>query len=246
MENDLENHLCEELLSILHGYGIDASPQQVKLLVGHLLCVIERNRVVNLTRIVNAEDALVLHILDSLLPLCCNVFEEAPLTSFVDIGTGAGYPGIPIGIMTGYQGLLIDSVGKKVDAVHDFVVSLGLSDQLQTKKMRAEELDASMLGSYGCVVVRAVAKTNILIEYAQPFLTAGGYALIAKGNPDDIEIAHASRAATICGMSFVSRETFELPRNLGHREILVYMKTGSPRIHLPRPVGIAKTQPLGV
>jgi len=56
-----------------------------------------------------------------------------------------------------------------------------LSDQLQTKKMRAEELDASMLGSYGCVVVRAVAKTNILIEYAQPFLTAGGYALIAKG-----------------------------------------------------------------
>jgi len=58
MENDLENHLCEELLSILHGYGIDASPQQVKLLVGHLLCVIERNRVVNLTRIVNAEDAL--------------------------------------------------------------------------------------------------------------------------------------------------------------------------------------------
>lgn len=245
MENDLENHLCEELPSILHGHGIDVTPQQTKLLIGHLLLVIERNKIVNLTRIVNTEDALILHILDSLLPLRCNVFEKAPLMSFVDIGTGAGYPGIPLGIMTGYQGLLIDSVGKKVDAVHGFVTSLELENQFQVEKMRAEEPDKAMLDSYGCVIARAVAKTNVLIEYAQPFLVTGGYALIAKGNPDSVEIAHASRAAAVCGMTFVSRETFELPRNLGHREILIYKKTSSPKVRLPRPVGVAKLQPFG-
>jgi len=245
MENDLENHLCVVLPTILHGYGVDATPHQIQLLIRHLSLVIERNKVVNLTRIVNAEDALVLHILDSLIPLCCHVFERAPIAAFVDIGTGAGYPGIPIGIMTGYQGLLIDSVGKKVDAVNDFIASLELRDQLQAKKMRAEELDKSMVGSYGCVVVRAVSKTNVLIEYAQPFLANGGYALIAKGNPDDAEIMQASQAASICGMSFVSRETFELPRSLGHREMLIYEKTGSSKVRLPRPVGTAKLQPLG-
>lgn len=246
MENALEIHLCKELPSILQEYGIDATPQQIKLLVDHLLLVIERNKVVNLTRIINAEDALILHVLDSLIPLRCNVFEEAPRRSFVDIGTGAGYPGIPIGIMTGFHGLLIDSVGKKVDAVNDFITSLELGEQLHAKKMRAEELDKPMFGSYGCVIVRAVAQANVLIEYAQPFLANGGYALIAKGNPDGSEIEHALQAASFCGMSFVSRETFELPRNLGHREMLVFKKTGSSKIRLPRPVGVAKMRPLGV
>jgi len=218
MENDLENHLCEELLSILHGYGIDASPQQVKLLVGHLLCVIERNRVVNLTRIVNAEDALVLHILDSLLPLCCNVFEEAPLTSFVDIGTGAGYPGIPIGIMTGYQGLLIDSVGKKVDAVHDFVVSPGLSDQLQTKKCVQRNWTHRGLAPMAALSYERLQRQHTYrVRATVPY--SRGYALIAKGNPDDIEIAHASRAATILWHVFC----FSV-KHLSCREILVIGK----------------------
>ena len=70
--------------------------------------------------------------------------------------------------------------------------------------------------------------------------------IIEKGRPDDQELREASAAAKICGLEYVSRETFALPRELGHREILLFKKTGKPSIKLPRRNGLAKTSPLGV
>lgn len=244
MDNDLSQVLEKQLLSELSDYDISCTPRQATLLIHHLLLVIEKNKVMNLTRITDPHDAVTLHIVDSLLPLASRMSVLTPESRYVDIGTGAGFPGIPLGIMTAAQGTLIDSVGKKVSAVNEFVELLGLSN-VKARHIRAEDL-AREEEHYNAVFARAVAQSNVLVEYASPLLTFGGYCVLEKANIADDELNAARRAAHICALSFVSRETFELPRGLGHREILVFKKTGRPKVKLPRRTGEAKQNPLGI
>lgn len=236
----LEARVKEELA----GFGISCSDDQARLLVRHLLLVIEKNRVVNLTRVVDPQEAVTLHVVDSLLPLACEGIALDRSSRFLDLGTGAGFPGIPLGIMTGAHGLLVDSVNKKVQAVSEFAARIGLS-ALHALHARVEDCALRHPKSQDYVFARAVAQSNVLIEYAAPLLKTGGLLVLEKARPTDEELACASEAAKICGMRDVSRETFELPRELGHREILVYKKVSEPSIRLPRKVGEAKRSPLG-
>ncbi len=244
MSEDTYKELQDQLIYELGSYGIDCEENQAELLIKHLLLVIEKNKVMNLTRIVDIHEALSLHVVDSLLPLACLDVRMSLSNSFVDIGTGAGFPGIPLGIITGASGLLVDSVGKKVKAVNEFIYELELP-RLTALHSRIEDLDSSLLRRQDYVFARAVAQANVLIEYSAPLLSLGGVLVLEKGNPKPEEIEHASRAAQICGLEFISRETFELPHNLGHREILLYQKVGEPSIKLPRQAGTAKRNPLG-
>jgi 16S rRNA (guanine527-N7)-methyltransferase len=139
----------------------------------------------------------------------------------------------------------VDSVGKKVAAVQDFVHELGFDDQIRVVACRIEDLGRTERGRYSAAVARAVAPAGVLIEYATPLLKKGGRVIIAKARPSDEEIATAHKVAKICGLENVSRETFELPHELGHREVMVYERVGNPRIKLPREVGRARHQPLG-
>lgn len=229
---------------VLSAYGIPASEEQLGLLALHLQLVIERNKVLNLTRIEDEEEGVVLHVLDSLLLL--SSVNEVPRGELVDIGTGAGYPGIPLAIMTGRPVLLIDSVGKKVKAVDDFVRELGLVRTVEACQIRAEELARERGARFVVVTARAVAKLNVLVEYAAPLLVMGGRLVATKGQTSDEELGQGDAAAGICGLRRVSRETFELPEGQGHREIISYEKVSAPRIKLPRNVGMAKHHPLGM
>lgn len=217
--------------------------EQRCLMERHLELVVERNKSVNLTRITDPEEALFLHIMDSLL--LKDALDACPAGPFVDIGTGAGYPGIPLAIATGRKACLVDSVGKKVAAVRDFIAELGLEDRVRAEACRIEDLGRKERGRYSAAVARAVAPAGVLIEYAAPLLKKGGRVIIAKAHPSDGEIETAGSVAKICGLAHVSRETFELPRDLGHREVMVYERVGNPRIKLPREVGRARHQPLG-
>ena len=120
-----------------------------------------------------------------------------------------------------------------------------LGRALHALHARVEDCALRHPKSQDYVFARAVAQSNVLIEYAAPLLKAGGLLVLEKARPTDEELACASEAAKICGMRDVSRETFELPRELGHREILVYKKVSEPSIRLPRKVGEAKRSPLG-
>lgn len=233
------------LISQLSSYGIECSQQQASQMVRHLNLVIEKNKVVNLTRIVDPIEAVSLHLVDSLLPLALEVVSLDESMSFVDIGTGAGFPGIPIGILTGAHGVLVDSVNKKTCAVNEFINQLHLPN-LKAVHSRVEDLPREMLLHQDFVFARAVAQSNVLIEYATPLLKMNGLLVLEKANPSDDELSAARRASSICGLSFVSRETFELPNQLGHREILVFKKISKPKISLPRKAGIAKLSPLGI
>lgn len=235
-----------ELKGLLESYEITSSKEQRKQLLKHLELLIKVNKNINLTRITSIDDALNLHILDSLLPLkVCPKFSTAN-KKYVDIGTGGGFPGIPLSIMSNNQAYLIDSIGKKVDAVQNMIIQLGISKRVSSVKLRAEEIPNSFKRSFDYVSFRAVAKTNTLLEYAEPFLAIGGFLIVMKANIDQIELQNGFQAAKIFGYKCVSRETFELPSNYGHREILLFQKQFKSEIKLPRQTGMAKLKPVGI
>ncbi len=94
-------------------------------------------------------------------------------------------------------------------------------------------------------MARAVAQSNVILEYASPLQSQNGALLIAKANITREEYSNALKTASIVGYENVSRETFDLPKNLGHREVLLFKKTSESKIKLPRKNGLAKQKPLG-
>lgn len=238
-----------KLKQLAQSYQINLTDEQATSLLYHLDLVLDKNRVMNLTRITSIDDALILHILDSLL-LLPSLKQDLSLShsgsgAVLDIGTGAGFPGIPLALLTHRPFILMDSVGKKVRAVDEFVQALGISDRVTTTNERAENYALSHSNAFDYVVARAVAGLPVLIEYAQPFLVPHGRLVVSKGRLSDEEMASGSKAAALVGMKLVSRETFELPSSMGHREILTFEKVSKPSLRLPRPIGEAKKHPLG-
>ena len=241
IDQEQQSAMVSKLLEYCDVYGIEINVAQAELCVRHLLQVIEKNKVLNLTRILIPEDALVLHLLDSLLLF--PYLAQAPHGDFLDMGTGAGFPGIELAIASGRNGLLIDSVGKKVDAVCEFADELGL-ENVAAEQYRLEEAALDFDEQFTCVVARALAPLPVLLEYATPFIVDKGLFIVTKGNPEQSEIKAGNKAASICGLKLIESQSFELPLELGHREIYIYQKVRSPKIKLPRANGLARKKPL--
>ena len=233
----------------LKGYaeelGIEIDGGQASKMMDHLSLMLRKNETLNLTAIKDRNKAIVLHIIDSLTlaPLLLDACKEGE--SYLDLGTGGGYPGIPLAIATGLEATLIDSVAKKAAACNEFVEELGLSGQVEVLATRAEELATGRRESYQAVVARAVAPIAVLLEYASPLLCLGGSLVISKAPLQGNEYEEGQLAAELCGMRNVSRETIELPEGAGARELLVYIKSGEAQIKLPRRPGMATKRPLG-
>ncbi len=240
-KEELEAQLHQELNQI----GVDATEIQAKLLLQHLELVIDANKVMNLTRITNPSEAVTLHIVDSLtlLPSFLQSQKRTHLP-YLDIGTGAGYPGIPLAVMSESRGQLIDSTQKKIKAVESFLEELQLDDRIDAQALRAEELALTDARQFGTAVARAVAQLSTLIEYAAPLLCKHGALIASKGQLSDKEYEESLYTAEICGMEPVSRETIELPHGAGHRTLLVYSKERNPKVKLPRRSGMAQHHPL--
>ena len=238
MEQFDVERLKEQLTNEALPYGIELDDRQSKLLLRHLQLVLEKNQQVNLTRIVDPVEAVRLHIIDSLL-----LARHVTGSTFIDIGTGAGYPGIPLGVVTDARGVLLDSIAKKTDAVKAFIRDLGLTGELTVVCDRVESYALDHRYEFSCVVARAVAPTEVLLEYASPLLEDGGTLVVTKGDAveDEAEIA---RVAALCGFQDVSRETLELPCYSGLRVVSVFKKVEKEKVKLPRRVGMARKRPL--
>ena len=234
------NNLVQELIQDCGLLDIDLSSGQAELCIRHLLLVNQVNEYMNLTRIKDIHEALVLHIVDSIA-----LARDLPIEpeKFLDIGTGAGFPGIPFSILTGCEGVLLDSVGKKIDAVNSFIHALEL-DGIIGVHDRCESYALKHRGEYDVVCARAVGQMPMIIEYGTPFLEDDGYLIVAKANPSADEIRLSNKTAEICGLELVGSDEFELPFELGHRTVFLFQKVSNPRAKLPRAVGLAKRQPL--
>ena len=229
------------LMEYCSQYHLDVSSEVIKACLQHLDLVIEANQTMNLTRILDVEDALVLHILDSLVLL--PYIDMAPQGALLDMGTGAGFPGIPLTLASKRHAVYIDSVGKKINAVNSFIDALGIKHAVAIHE-RLEEYARGHKKEFAVVTARALAPLPTLIEYAAPFVKDKGLFVITKGNPSASELRSGEAVSKICGFSCIAEHSLDLPNGLGHREFIVLKKTHQATVSLPRANGMAKKNPL--
>ena len=231
----------EELLSQSKELGCRLEDVQAELLIRHLELVLEKNNVLNLTSVRTIEEGVKIHIIDSLSIL--EFVNDAPAGEFCDLGSGAGYPGIPISIVTGRKGVLVDSSKKKMNAVDEFIEALGLRKYLVTYNDRIETLTVNKSRKYPLVVARALTSLPSLLELASPLLEEGGLLIAMKGQPEDDEIERGMQVAVQVGMKSAGIYKRNIDPQI-ERKILLYRKEGKSRVRLPRRIGLAQNKPL--
>ena len=208
----------------------------------YLDCVLEVNKTTNLTRITSREDAVRLHLEDSLVGL--PEVQDAPEGLYGDLGSGGGFPGVPLALATGRQTVLVDSVKKKMAIVANIINQLELSDQIETCDQRIEELALEQRESFAVLTARALSRLVALLELSSPLLMKGGRLVCYKAQLDEDELKEARAVESLLGMKLLSqRETF-LSDGETKRTILVFENVGRPRMKLPRRIGLAQKNPL--
>lgn len=231
-----------KLLEIMdQQHGIVLTEQQESLLFDDLHAIMEINQTMNLTRILSEEDGMVLHLEDSVLGL--PYVQAAPEGLYGDLGTGGGFPGIPLCILTGRETLLVDSVKKKVRALEPVAETLGIGDALSTYGGRIEDLALERRGMFSVLTARALSSLGSLLELASPLLREGGRLVCYKAQPSDEELDTAFGIMKPLGFKLVCDDAHELSDG-SHRRIFVFEKVGNARIELPRRIGMAQRNPL--
>ena len=219
------------------GMGTDLIPR----LAGFAEMVLERNRVMNLTAITEPGDVAALHLLDSLelLPL-------AGMTSgsVVDVGCGAGFPGVPLAIAgPELRVTLLDSLGKRVDFLREACGKLGL-ENTECVHARAEEFAGERRESFDYAVSRAVAALPVLCELCLPLVKVGGRMLAMKSSNSEEELRLAGRAIGLLGGKVEWVKDYTIPTtDVTHRVICIRKVSPSPAKY-PRRFAQIKKQPL--
>lgn len=208
----------------------------------HLSLVLDINKVMNLTRIDDFESALKLHVEDSLAAL--PDLNAAPDGLYGDMGTGAGYPGIPLAIMSDRDTVLVDSVKKKTEAINVMLAELGLEGKVKTYNGRLEELALLSPGVFSALTARALTQLSSLIELASPLLKISGRLICYKSQLPNGELESAERITDILGMRLLECREYCLSDDETMRRIVVFEKIGESEIKLPRRIGMAQKRPL--
>lgn len=206
----------------------------------YLELVIEKNKELNLTRIETEEKGMLLHVEDSLS--CLDEFQRHR-GPFLDIGTGGGFPGVPLAIASGRTGVLIDSVQKKARAVQEMIDNLGLQDLVHARGVRSEELALETGEAFETVTARAVSSLPTTMELATPLLVPGGEFIALRGKVDETDVDEAVRVGQKLGLELVSSRRVYISDTY-ERNILAFKKTGEPTMELPRRNGMAQKRPL--
>ena len=226
----------------LLGAGISLSEHAIEGLALHLEAVLGANRVQNLTAITDVESAAELHVVDSLAAL--PEVREAPPGRLVDLGSGAGYPGVPLAIATGRSTTLVESVGKKARFLREVAERLEGYCDLAVVHTRAETLASERAASFTVATARAVSSMASLVELAAPLLLPGGWMVALKGPVNRDELERGKVAAGMVGMQFRAARGFVLQGGR-QRSIVVFERTeGLPEIIVPRSPGKAQRKPL--
>jgi 16S rRNA (guanine527-N7)-methyltransferase len=225
-------------------FGIHLSGRQVAALVTYENELLAWNQKFNLTAIRDAEGIRVKHFLDSFS--CALAWKDNPPGRLIDVGTGAGFPGIPLKILyPSMQLTLVESVGKKAAFCRHAVEQLNL-DTVEVITGRAEEVGQmpAQRESYDWAVARAVADLPVLAEYLLPLVRLGGKMLAQKGHSAPVEAQHAELALKLLGGQIQHLLPVTLPGVAEERYLVVVDKVAATPPQYPRKPGFPAKKPL--
>ena len=218
------------------GLALDDATQQTLCNFGE--AVVEQNKVMNLTAITEPDQVAKLHLLDSLSLL---TLEDLAGKRMIDVGCGAGFPGVPVKIACpDVQLTLLDSLGKRMSWLERVLPELGVQAQCVTA--RAEEFVTSCRESYDIATSRAVARLNILLELTAPYVKVGGKILAMKGTAAQEELSEAKNAIKRLGLRL--EKVAEFPVDGTAHTVIVLKKVSTTPVQYPRRYAKIKQTPL--
>lgn len=228
----------ETLKNGLPGLSLGLPEERVDTLVAFGRAMVKQNEVMNLTGITDDVGVANLHLLDSLTVLSCADLKGKTL---IDVGCGAGFPGVPLAIACPEAKVtLLDSLGKRMKWLETVLPTLGVNAECVTA--RAEEAVADRRESYDFATSRAVARLNVLLELTAPYVKVGGAVLAMKGAMAEEELAEAASAIKKLGLKLEKVQKF--PIDGTNHVVLVLRKVSPTPRQYPRRFAKIKQAPL--
>ena len=233
--------MLQTLLDSCAALGVPLTAAQAEQLCDFGARLLEQNRVMNLTAITEPQAVAKLHFAD-----CLALLRIVPFSGkrVIDVGCGAGFPGVPLKLGEPSLDLtLLDSLGKRIAWLDEVCGTLGLK-RVECVHARAEEFAAGHRESYDLAVSRAVAQLNVLCELALPLVKVGGQFLAMKSVDTEEEIAAAKGAIRTLGGKIVKVEDYTIPTSgVTHRAVVIEKVSPTPPRY-PRAFAKIKKQPL--
>jgi len=222
---------------------IDLSDEQISRFYKYYKILVDTNKVVNLTAITEMEEVIEKHFVDSLSLIKIGKIENQ---NIIDIGTGAGFPGIPLKIaFPKIKVTLLDSLNKRVNFLNSVILELNLKN-IEVIHGRAEDFgnNQQYRELYDISVSRAVSNLSSLSEYCLPFVKEGGYFIAYKSGNSDEEILEAKGAIFKLSGKIELTEKFTLPDSNVERSLVIIKKCGKMSKKYPRKAGLPTKEPL--
>ena len=220
----------------------EPSDTQINQFYNYMNILLEYNKIMNLTAITEPREIILKHFVDSLTTL--DYIENNSL--LIDVGTGAGFPGIPIKIMyPETEVILLDSLNKRINFLNEVIEKLELK-KIETIHGRAEDFgrNKDYREKFDIAIARAVAPLNILLEYLMPFVKNGGKCLCMKGSNNKEEIKNSTKAIKELGGEIVETEEFFIPDTDIKRRIIEIKKIKEIPGKYPRKAGTPAKEPI--
>ncbi len=240
--NNGGNSLKEVLKKYCNQSKIDINDIQLNQFSDYYELLVEWNKVMNLTGITEIDDVAIKHYIDS---IACLKFYQFSNSRIADVGTGAGFPGIPLAIMCpDCSFTLIDSLNKRITFLEEVCKSLNLSN-VSLIHGRVEDVahDSKYREQFDIVVSRAVAPLNILLEYTIPFLKVNGKLLSYKAKASEEELSISENAFKVLNVSLINKHDYKLP-NDDDRVLMEIELVDKLEDKYPRNPGKIKKKPL--
>lgn len=237
----VKKEFFEKMNNLANDINVEITDSQIEKFYIYMYRILEWNKKINLTAIEDEDEIILKHFIDSLtiqkyIKDCKNM---------IDIGTGAGFPGIPIAIINDQINItLLDSLNKRINFLNDVIQELKL-DNVVAIHGRAEDIAKlkTYREKYDVVTSRAVAQLNILLEYMLPFNKLNGKTISMKGSNIE-EIKDATNALNELGGKIEKIENIVLPNTNIQRNIIIVEKIKETSKKYPRKAGIPKKEPL--
>lgn len=239
----MNTYNTDKFVAGLNNIGIMLTDKQMQQFLTYYEMLVEKNKVMNLTAITDYDEVIEKHFLDSL-----QIAKYVDLNgkSLIDIGTGAGFPGIPLKIaFPQLKVVLLDSLNKRIKFLDEVIHELGLED-VETLHGRAEDYGKNVeyREKFDFCVSRAVANLSSLSEYCIPFVKKEGYFIPYKSGNIDEELETANKAVFLLGGKLEKVEKFALEDS--QRSFVFIKKINNTSKKYPRKAGLPTKEPLGI